>query len=55
MTLIGITALMILAIFLGKRHEKIGVKEYLIIALIAMTQVLIAAFEMFTKQIPPYR
>ena len=55
MTLLGITTLMILALMIGKRSEEFGLKQYTLIALITLVQVLVAAIEMFTKSVPPYR
>lgn len=50
--LAGIVLLLILTIVIGKRTERVNVRSYLIVLLIAILQVCVVVFYMFTAEPP---
>jgi hypothetical protein len=52
MALIGIIVLMILAIVVGKRSSALGLPQYIIIVLIALAQVCVVLYDVFTQKPP---
>lgn len=53
MVLVTIIVCMLLAIGVGKRSAKFGFKQYLIAALLALIQVGVALYHMFSMDKPP--
>lgn len=52
MTIGGIIGLMLLTIVLGKRSKRLGVFQYVVIALITLAQVCIVLYDVFTIKPP---
>jgi hypothetical protein len=55
MTLVSILALMLMAIAFGKRSPRLGIKQYIVIIVITLLQVLIAIYRMYTMEMPPLK
>ena len=55
MTLVSILALMMIAIAFGKRSLRLGGKQYIVIIVITLLQVLIALYRMYTMEMPPLK
>ena len=53
MALLGMTTMMILALIFGRRSKEFGLKQFVIIALLAFIQVFLAAYDMWKKPFPP--
>jgi hypothetical protein len=53
MVLLGIIVPMIFLVFLGRKRATMGMREYLIIVLVALLQTAIVSIAQFTKQPPP--
>lgn len=53
MALLGMTSMMILALILGRRSKEFGLKQFVLVGLLALIQVLVAAYDMWKKPFPP--
>jgi len=53
MVLLGIVFPMIFLLILGRKKGAMGLREYLIIVMVALLQTIIVSVAQFTKQPPP--